>query len=95
VRATAINQSMLVAAVHALAALTHEPVPQEVLAAYRLERLEFGPEYIIPTPLDPRLIDRVPPAVARAAVESNVARLPYPSFYPALQASVPIADACA
>jgi len=95
VRATGINQSMLVAAVHALAALTHEPVPQEVLAAYRLEQLEFGPEYIIPKPLDPRLIDRIPPAVARAAVESNVARLPYPSFYPALQASIPVADACA
>lgn len=95
VRATAINQAMLVAAVHALAALTHEPVPQEVLTAYRLDHLEFGPQYIIPTPLDPRLIDRVPPAVARAAVESKVARLPYPSFYPVLQASVPVADACA
>jgi malate dehydrogenase (oxaloacetate-decarboxylating)(NADP+) len=95
VRATAINQAMLVAAVHALAALTREPVPQEVLAAYRLEHLEFGPEYIIPTPLDPRLIDRVPPAVARAAVESGVARLAYPSFYPASPIGAPAADACA
>jgi malate dehydrogenase (oxaloacetate-decarboxylating)(NADP+) len=95
VRATAINQAMLVAAVHALAALTHEPVPQEVLAAYRLDHLEFGPEYIIPTPLDPRLIDRVPPAVARAAVESGVARMAYPSFYPLSSIGAQAADACA
>jgi len=94
VRATAINQQMLVAAVHALAALTHEPVPQEVLVAYRLESLAFGPEYIIPTPLDPRLIDRVPPAVAHAAVQSGVARLPYPSIYPRLKVEEK-ADACA
>jgi len=94
VRATAINQQMLIAAVHALASLAHEPVPQEVLAAYRLESLTFGPEYIIPTPLDPRLIDRVPPAVAYAAVESGVARLPYPSFYPRFKIEE-TADACA
>ena len=85
VRATGINQQMLVAAVHALANLTHEPVPQEVLVAYRLDNLSFGPEYIIPTPLDPRLIDRVPAAVAHAAVESGVARLPYPANYPRIK----------
>ncbi len=84
VRATAINQQMLIAAVKALAALTREPVPQEVLVAYNLEHLSFGPEYIIPTPLDPRLIDRIPPAVAQAAVESGVARLPYPAVYPSI-----------
>jgi malate dehydrogenase (oxaloacetate-decarboxylating)(NADP+) len=82
VRATAISREMLIAAVYALAELTHEPVPQEVLTAYRLESLSFGPQYIIPKPLDPRLIDRVPPAVARAAVLSGVARRGYPDFYP-------------
>jgi malate dehydrogenase (oxaloacetate-decarboxylating)(NADP+) len=82
VRATAISREMLIAAVYALAELTHEPVPQEVLTAYRLESLSFGPQYIIPKPLDPRLIDRVPPAVAQAAVSSGVARRGYPEFYP-------------
>ena len=94
VRATAINQQMLIAAVKALAALTHEPVPQEVLVAYRLEQLSFGTEYIIPTPLDPRLIDRIPPAVAQAAVESGVARLPYPAFYPSIQSQSLATDGC-
>ncbi|MDR2876529.1 MAG: malate dehydrogenase [Chromatiales bacterium] len=84
VRATTISQEMLVATVHALAELTHEPVPKEVLAAYRLDALEFGSGYIIPKPLDPRLIDRVPPAVAAAAVKSGVARLAYPASYPRL-----------
>jgi malate dehydrogenase (oxaloacetate-decarboxylating)(NADP+) len=82
VRASGINQEMLVAAVHALAALARETVPQEVLRAYRLDHLEFGRESIIPKPYDPRLIDRVPPAVAKAAVESGIARMPYPDFYP-------------
>lgn len=82
VRASAINQDMMIAAVHALAGLAHEPVPQEVLTAYRLDALEFGSGYIIPKPLDPRLIDRVPPAVAAAAVASGVARRPYPASYP-------------
>lgn len=82
VRATSINQEMLIACVRALAALTHEPVPQEVLRAYRLDRLEFGREYIIPKPLDPRLIDTIPPAIAHAAVDSGIARLPYPVDYP-------------
>lgn len=82
VRASIINEEMLIATVYALAALAHEPVPQEVLSAYRLDALEFGPTYIIPKPLDPRLIDRVPPAVAAAAVASGVARRGYPDSYP-------------
>ena len=64
-----------------LRALAREPVPDEILMAYRLESLEFGPDYIIPKPLDPRLMDFVPTAVARAAVDSGVARAPYPSHY--------------
>jgi malate dehydrogenase (oxaloacetate-decarboxylating)(NADP+) len=81
VRATRINHEMLVAAVNALRALTHEPVPPQVLAAYEMESLTFGPQYIIPKPLDPRLIQCVPPAVARAAIASGVARAPYPEHY--------------
>ncbi|MFZ5592994.1 MAG: malic enzyme-like NAD(P)-binding protein [Pseudomonadota bacterium] len=77
VRATRINQAMQIAAVHALQALAREPAPREVLDAYKLDHLEFGPDYIIPKPFDPRLIDRVPAAVARAAVESGVARRDY------------------
>ncbi len=76
VRASAINTTMLEAAVKALAELAHEPVPQVVLDAYKVSSMEFGKEYIIPKPLDPRLRDRVPAAVARAAVESGVARAP-------------------
>jgi malate dehydrogenase (oxaloacetate-decarboxylating)(NADP+) len=53
-----------------------------MLRAYNLAQLEFGKDYIIPKPLDPRLIDVVPPAVARAAIESGVARAPYPAHYP-------------
>lgn len=83
VHATAINEAMLIAAVEALRALTHEPVPEEVLHAYLLEHLEFGKDYIIPKPLDPRLIRCVAPAVAAAAVTSGVARHDYPSHYPA------------
>lgn len=83
VRASRINQAMQVAAVRALCALARQPVPQEVLDAYRLKHLEFGPDYIIPKPLDPRLINHVSPAVARAAVETGVARQKYPEHYPA------------
>jgi malate dehydrogenase (oxaloacetate-decarboxylating)(NADP+) len=79
VRARAINRAMHVAAVDALRWLAHEPVPGEVLQAYGLDHLELGPEYIIPKPFDPRLIDRVPAAVAAAAVESGVAREANPS----------------
>ncbi|WP_018174930.1 MULTISPECIES: malic enzyme-like NAD(P)-binding protein [unclassified Thioalkalivibrio] len=74
VRARRINDEMLVAAVHALAELAREPIPQAVLDAYGLEALEFGPHYILPTPFDPRLIDTVPQAVAQAARDSGVAR---------------------
>ncbi|MEW6332122.1 MAG: malic enzyme-like NAD(P)-binding protein [Pseudomonadota bacterium] len=83
VHASSVSRAMLVGAVRALAKLAHEPVPAEVLRAYGLERLEFGPEYIIPKPLDPRLIQTIPPAVARAAVDSGVARAGYPAHYPA------------
>ena len=81
VRARFINSAMKVAAVRAIAALARAPIPDEVLAAYGLKGLSFGPEYIIPKPLDPRLRDTVAPAVARAAVDSGAARLPYPSHY--------------
>ena len=84
VRASAINTEMQIAAVHALAQLAHAPVPQQVLSAYQKQQgtLYFGPEYIIPTPFDPRLKDYVATAVAKAAVESGVARAPYPKHYP-------------
>ena len=82
VRASRINEPMKVAATHALAALTREPVPQQVLAAYGKSSLSFGPDYIIPTPLDPRLNAKVSAAVAQAAISSGVARLPYPAHYP-------------
>jgi malate dehydrogenase (oxaloacetate-decarboxylating)(NADP+) len=74
VRATTINEEMKLAATKALAALAKEPVPEVVLKAYGLKKLEFGREYIIPTPLDPRLISRVASAVARAAIETGVAK---------------------
>jgi malate dehydrogenase (oxaloacetate-decarboxylating)(NADP+) len=77
VRASRINEDMQIAAVHALKDLAHEPVPQSVLEIYGLEHLAYGPEYIIPKPFDPRLLGTVAPAVARAAVESGVARIPY------------------
>jgi malate dehydrogenase (oxaloacetate-decarboxylating)(NADP+) len=75
VRATSINEEMKLAATKALAELAKEPVPEVVLKAYGIEKLEFGRNYIIPTPLDPRLISRVASAVARAAIETGVARL--------------------
>lgn len=81
VRAHTIHQKMLIAAVHALAALARQPVPKEVLAAYNLTQLTFGHDYIIPKPLDPRLLTTVPPAVARAAIAVGVARAPYPAHY--------------
>jgi malate dehydrogenase (oxaloacetate-decarboxylating)(NADP+) len=86
VRASRINEEMKVAAVLALSALAREPVPAEVLLACGLDSLSFGPDYIIPNPLDSRLLDRIAPAVARAAVETGVARLPFPRNYlPALR----------
>lgn len=75
VRATSIHESMKIAAARALAALAREPVPYSVIKAYRLEHLEFGREYLIPKPFDPRVLTWVAPAVAQAAIESGVARL--------------------
>jgi malate dehydrogenase (oxaloacetate-decarboxylating)(NADP+) len=74
VRAKTINEAMKIAAAHALAELAREDVPDEVAAAYRGARPEYGPEYIIPVPFDPRLISRVSRAVAEAAMASGVAR---------------------
>lgn len=74
VRARAINEEMKVAASRALAALTKEDVPDSVLRAYGLESLKFGPDYIVPKPLDPRVILWESPAVAQAAMETGVAR---------------------
>ena len=79
VRATTINDPMKIAAAYAIAALAREEVPDEVSVAYRGRRLRYGPDYLIPAPFDPRLITAVPPAVARAAMESGVARRPTPS----------------
>ncbi|NOY66737.1 MAG: malate dehydrogenase [Gammaproteobacteria bacterium] len=81
VQAKTINREMLVAAVHALKDLARQPIPQSVLDIYGRDKLEFGQEYIIPKPFDPRLIYTIPPAIARAAVDSGVARKPYPENY--------------
>ena len=75
VRATHINTEMKMAAVNALADLAKEPVPEEVLKAYGKTSMEFGPDYIIPTPLDPRLQERLPAAISQAAIDSGVARI--------------------
>jgi len=84
VRASRINEDMQIAAVHALKDLTHEPAPREVLDAYGLDSLVFGPDYILPKPLDPRLRAAIAPAVARAAIDSGVARADWPADYPAM-----------
>ena len=76
VRATAINEAMKMAAVEALAELAKKPVPEQVNLAYNETRLTFGQDYIIPKPFDPRLIVEVPLAVAKAAMESGVAKEP-------------------
>ncbi|MEN8666699.1 MAG: NADP-dependent malic enzyme [Flavobacteriaceae bacterium] len=76
VRATKINEAMKMAAVKALADLAKEPVPEQVNIAYGETRLTFGREYIIPKPFDPRLISEIPPAIAKAAMESGVAKEP-------------------
>lgn len=76
VRASTINEEMKLAAAKALAILAKEPVPDVVLSAYNLEKLSFGKDYIIPKPLDPRLISCVASCVARAAIDSGVARRP-------------------
>jgi malate dehydrogenase (oxaloacetate-decarboxylating)(NADP+) len=75
VRATGINEEMKIAAAHAIAELAREAVPEEVAAAYGV-RHTFGPEYIIPAPFDPRLMELVPAAVAKAAMDSGVATKP-------------------
>jgi malate dehydrogenase (oxaloacetate-decarboxylating)(NADP+) len=75
VRATTINMEMKIAAARALAELAREDVPDEVAAAYGA-RPKYGPDYIIPVPFDPRLISHVPPAVAKAAMDTGVARKP-------------------
>ncbi len=80
VRASTINDAMKVAAAEALAALAREDVPDEVHTASAGRRLGFGPEYIIPNAFDPRLIYRVPPAVAKAAMDSGVARRRLPNL---------------
>ncbi len=76
VRATEINEAMKLAAVKAIAALAQEPVPDIVASAYKEKNTTFGKNYIIPKPIDPRLISTVAPAVAKAAMESGVARKP-------------------
>ncbi|AZO59991.1 NADP-dependent malic enzyme [Mesorhizobium sp. M1A.F.Ca.IN.022.07.1.1] len=76
VRATTINDEMKIAAARALAELARQDVPDDVAAAYQGNRPKFGPNYIIPVPFDPRLISAIPLAVARAAMESGVARKP-------------------
>ncbi|MBJ7538084.1 malic enzyme-like NAD(P)-binding protein [Marinomonas transparens] len=82
VRATKINEEMKIAAVHALKDLAKEEAPADVVAAYGGGALSFGKEYILPKPMDARLLNVVSAAVARAAVDSGVAGLPYPDFYP-------------
>ena len=81
VRASCINEEMKIAAVQALCELTRLDVPEEVLVACEIDALEFGAEYIIPKPVDSRLLGLIAPAVARAAVASGVARIPYPDNY--------------
>ena len=80
VRASTINDEMKIAAANALAELARTPVPPQVSAAYGGKKLKFGPEYIIPVPFDPRLIYTIPIAVAKAAMETKVAREPIKDF---------------
>ena len=80
VRASTINDDMKIAAARALATLARENVPEEVAAAYGGRRLSYGPEYLIPVPFDPRLIVEIPVAVAKAAMESGVAKKPIADF---------------
>jgi malate dehydrogenase (oxaloacetate-decarboxylating)(NADP+) len=76
VQASTINEAMKIAAAKALAELAREDVPDQVAAAFLGRQVKYGPDYIIPAPFDPRLIVRVPPAVAKAAMETGVARRP-------------------
>jgi len=74
--ASAINEPMKLAAAHAIAVLTHQPVPDNIKEAYGVPDMTFGPQYILPKPMDPRLLEIVSKAVARAAMESGVSRRP-------------------
>jgi malate dehydrogenase (oxaloacetate-decarboxylating)(NADP+) len=80
VRAKEINEEMKIAAAEAIASLAREEVPEEVMSAYSGREMKYGPDYIIPTPFDPRLITTVPIAVAQAAMDSGVARRPIQDF---------------
>jgi malate dehydrogenase (oxaloacetate-decarboxylating)(NADP+) len=80
VRARRVNMEMKIACANALAALAREDVPDEVAAAYHGRHLRFGPDYIIPSPFDPRLIWYIPPFVAQAAMDTGVARKPIPDM---------------
>ncbi len=80
VRARRVNMEMKIACANALAMLAREDVPDEVAAAYHGMQLKFGPQYIIPTPFDPRLIWYIPPFVAQAAMDTGVARKPIPDM---------------
>lgn len=81
VRATAINLEMKKAAMNAIRLIAQEPVPPEVVKAAQVDHLEFGPDYVIPKPQDPRLLKKVARAVAQAAVDSGVAQIPMPENY--------------
>lgn len=81
VRATTINEEMKLAAVHAIAELAREDVPESVSAAYKNQIFHFGPEYIIPKPFDSRVLLKVAPAVAKAAMDSGVAQKPIENFH--------------
>ena len=84
VRARNINTQMYIAAMDGIREVAKMPVPEEVKRAYPGEHLEdgFGPDYILPKPIDARLQDAIAPRVAKAAIETGVARLPYPAHYP-------------
>ncbi len=93
VRATGINEAMKLAAVRALAELAKEPVPDSVMMAYGTDKLGFGREYLIPKPMDTRLITTIAPAVAKAAMESGVATRPvndWGSYHDELQQRIGI-----
>lgn len=82
VRATRINEAMKIAAVKALRQLAKEPTPVQVLQAFNVDKLEFGRDYILPKALDARLLGAIAGAVAKAAIDTGVAKLHYPAHYP-------------
>lgn len=89
VNASRINLEMMIAAVEAIRAVSKQEVPAEVLAAYGLNKaLSFGADYILPKPMDPRLLDAIAPQVALAAIKTGVARAGYPAHYPKLREEV-------